>query len=32
MCVNGFILAIIHAIGLLLVIGYPMTYYYHLRK
>ena len=29
---DGFPLAIIHAIGLLLAIGYPMTYYFHLRK
>lgn len=25
-------LAIVHAIGLILVIGYPITYYFHLRK
>lgn len=24
--------AIVHAIGLILVIGYPITYYFHLRK
>lgn len=24
--------AIIHAIGLILVLGYPLTYYFHLRK
>lgn len=24
--------AIIHAIGLILVIGYPVTYYFHLRE
>ena len=28
---NPYHVAIIHAIGLILVIGYPMTYYFHLR-
>lgn len=25
-------IAIVHAIALILVVGYPMTYYFHLRK